>query len=157
MDNCMLDILIPKHVWIENNDQVDSCDVIVEMENGLIYTAMFATLPYLQRQMDLSYSVCEQFPDTPPVRFAALETPHIIVPDLSRDTIEDTLDNLLALDTFGTVFTQVTAAESEKSTSIRHSPRATAEVAAVVLSQVLMIGDGIFDTTTNPTTTNTVA
>ena len=58
--------------------------------------------------MDLSYEVSKQLPDTPPVHYAALETPHILVADLQRETIEDTIDNLLALDIFENLFTQVT-------------------------------------------------
>ena len=100
---------LPEKVWIEMQDraEADACDVIVKMENGEYYTAIFATLPYLQRQMDLSYEVSKQVPYTTPVRYAALETPHILVADLSRETIEDTIDNLLALDIFESLFTQV--------------------------------------------------
>ena len=49
-------IEIPKHVWIEMHSDAqepDSCDVIVETESGQIYNALFITLPYLQRQMEL--------------------------------------------------------------------------------------------------------
>jgi hypothetical protein len=135
-------IFIPKRIWIEMHDsvEVDACDVIVEMENGCYYTAMFVTLPYLARQMDLSYDISKNLPDTPAVRYAALETPHIIVPDLSRDTIEDTIDNLLALDTFESLFTQVTDEDgNEYEAPIYGGKRATAEVAAVVLNEVLVV------------------
>jgi hypothetical protein len=135
---------IPKTVWIEQQDSVenpDSCDVIVEMEDGNIYTAMFVTIPYLHRQMDLSYAVSKQIPDTPPVRYAALETPHILVDNLNRDTIEDTIDNLFALDIFESLFTQVTedpdATQDARTTGTGR--RATQEVAAVVLSDVLVV------------------
>src|SRR5215475_13345117 len=98
-------IEIPRHVWIEMHDndanESDSCDVIVEMDSGKIYNALFITIPYLQRQMQLSYTVSKQLPDTPATRYAVLETPHVVVDDLDRDTIEDTIDNLLALDVFG--------------------------------------------------------
>jgi hypothetical protein len=40
----------------------------------------------------------------PLVRFVALETPHVIVEDLLPDTIEDTIDNLMTLGTFESVF-----------------------------------------------------
>lgn len=140
-------LMIPKRIWIEMHDPVeaDACDVIVEMENGAYYTAVFVTLPYLARQMDLNRDVSRQLPDTLPVRFTTLETPHIIVADLNRDTIEDTLDNLLVLDTFEAVFTQVTDENGNEyphtSGRGRSSKRATAEVAAVVLNEVLKVAD----------------
>jgi hypothetical protein len=136
-------IEMPKHVWIEmhSNDtgQSDSCDVIVETEDHKIYTSLFITIPYLQRQMQLGYAVTKQLPDTLPVYFAALETPHVVVEDLERDTIEDTIDNLLALDTFESVFTLVTEHEDEATTRTSMGKRATTEVAAVVISDVLVV------------------
>lgn len=137
-----LSLQIPKRIWIEMHDQADNdaCDVIVEMENGTYYTAPFVTLPYLQRQMDLSYEMSKTLPDTPTVHYATLETPHIIVANLNRDTIEDTIDNLLALDTFESVFTQVTDEDGgEHQTAVPAGKRATAEVAAVVLNEVLVV------------------
>jgi hypothetical protein len=90
--------------------------------------------------MALSYEVSKSLPDATPVYCATLETPHIIVANLNRDTIEDTIDNLIAQDTFESVFTQVTDEDgSEHATPIRKSKRATAEVAAVVLNEVLMV------------------
>ncbi len=138
----------PERIWIEMQDDVESgaCDVIVKIENGEYYTAIFVTLPYLSRQMDLSYEVSKQLPYTPPVRYMALETPHIIVADLSRETIEDTIDNLLALDMFESLFTQVTDNEGNEY-ELPAKPkgkRATAEVAAVVLNEILVVeGDTV--------------
>jgi hypothetical protein len=136
-------IEIPKHVWIEMHNEAqepDSCDVIVEAESGKLYTALFITLPYLQRQMQLSYTVSKQLPDVLPVRYAVLETPHIVVENLSRETIEDTIDNLLALDVFEGLFTLVTEHEEETTTTTTTTgKRATTEVAAVVLSDVLVV------------------
>ncbi len=138
----------PVHIWIEMQDrgEADACDVIVKMENGEYYTAIFVTLPYLSRQMDLSFEVSQQSPYTPPVRYAALETPHIIVADLSRETIEDTIDNLLAFDIFENLFTQVTDGEGNEY-ALPAKPkgkRATAEVAAAVLTDVLVVeGDTV--------------
>ena len=132
---------LPEQLWIEMQDraEADACDVIVKMENGEYYTALFVTLPYLARQMDLSYEVSKQLPYVTPVRYAALETPHILVADLSRETIEDTIDNLLALDIFESLFTQVSDDEDTQPTK-----RATAEVAAVVVTEVLMVeGDTV--------------
>lgn len=137
-----LNLQIPKHIWIEMHDkaETDACDVIVEMESGTYYTAPFVTLPYLQRQMDLSYEVSKTLPDAPALHYATLEMPHIIVTNLNRETIEDTIDNLLALDTFESVFTQVTDEEgNEPEATVNPGKRATAEVAAVVLNEVLMV------------------
>lgn len=141
-------VAIPEHVWIEMHDSIeaDACDVIVKMENGEYYTAVFVTLPYLQRQMDLSYQVSKQLPDVTPVHYMALETPHVLVCDLKRETIEDTIDNLLALDMFESLFTQVTDDEGNEYDHpvLRGGKRATAEVAAVVLNEVLMVeGDTV--------------
>ena len=135
-------IEMPKHVWIEmhTNDsgESDSCDVIVEIENRKIYTSLFITVPYLQRQMELSFTVSKQFPDALPVRFAVLETPHVVVDNLERDTIEDTIDNLFAQDMFESVFTLVTDDETTTRTTTT-GKRATTEVAAVVISDVLVV------------------
>ena len=144
---------IPVRIWIEMHDnenkEPDACDVIIRMEDGAYFTAVFVTLPFLARQMDLSYEVGKGIPYTPPVRYAALETPHIIVPNLKQDTIEDTIDNLLALDIFENLFTRVT--DEDDDSELEHrlpkktGKRATSEVAAVVLNEVLMVQD---DTTT---------
>ena len=140
---------IPVHIWIEMHDnenkEPDACDVIVRMEDGTYYTAVFVTLPFLARQMDLSYEVGKGIPYTPPVRYAALETPHIIVSNLKQDTIEDTIDNLLALDIFENLFTQGTDEEGNEldyRLPKKTGKRATSEVAAVVLNEVLMVQDG---------------
>lgn len=136
-------IEIPKHVWIEMHSdaqEADSCDVIVETEAGKLYTALFITIPYLQRQMQLSYTMSKQLPDAPAVRYAVLETPHIVVDNLNRDTIEDTIDNLLALDVFEGLFTLVTEHDEDTTTTTTNTgKRATTEVAAVVLSDVLVV------------------
>jgi hypothetical protein len=138
---------IPVQVWIElhdsqNSKEADACGVIVRMEDGTYYTAVFVTLPYLARQMDLSYECAKGLPYTPPVRYAALETPHLIVPNLQRDTIEDTIDNLLALDIFESLFTQVSDVGSGEYERASVGRRATADVAAVVLNEVLVLEGG---------------
>src|SRR5690606_356141 len=128
--------VMPKRIWIESQDcDPDASDVIVEMEDGSFYTALFVTLPYLRRQMELSFEVSKQLPDTPAIRYAVMETPHILVENLCRDTIEDTIDNLLALDTFETVFTRVIDDSMDENDS--EARTRTAEVAAVVLTEVL--------------------
>ncbi|MEO0560492.1 MAG: hypothetical protein AAF125_00155 [Chloroflexota bacterium] len=139
---------LPQKVWIEYHDTdydtPASCDVLVKMEDDNIFTAHFVTLVHLRRQMDLSYTVTSQIEFTPAVRYATLEHPHILVDDLSRDTIEDTIDNLIALDIFTSMFTQVTedvadTPEAEARTTSKTATRATQELAAVVLSDVLVV------------------
>ena len=134
---------VPVRVWVESHaGDNDARDVIVEMEDGVIYTAVFVTPTYLNRQMELTLEVCKQVPDTAPVRFAAVDTPHIVLESLERDTIEDTIDNLIAMDVFECVFTQVTERpdhETMTTTSNGNGRRATQEVAAVVLSDVLVV------------------
>jgi hypothetical protein len=99
-----------KRVWIDRSsgegfDPVrDNADVLVETEDGLMWSASFVTIPYLQRQMELSRDVANDADNMPPVRFIAIETPHVIVENLSPDTIEDTIDNLMTLGIFESVF-----------------------------------------------------
>jgi hypothetical protein len=135
----------PDAVLIELHREEDACDVIVKMDDGTVYTALFATMPYLQRQMELNYQVTQQVSDTPPVRYVAMDTPHILVQALDRDTIEDTIDNLIALDVFEGHFTRVTEHHTSDTTTTprtgNNGRRATQEVAAVVISDVLVIQD----------------
>lgn len=135
-------ILIPQHIWFEMHPENDACDVIVQMEDGTVYTALCVTFSYLQRQMTLAYEVSKQLPDTPTVRYAVIDTPHILVEALNRDIIEDTIDNLLALETFEGLFTRVTESEAEDAARTNgDGKRATQEVAAVVISDVLVVSD----------------
>lgn len=136
---------MPIHVWVESHaDDSEARDVIVEMEDGMMFTAVFVTPKYLNRQMELTLEACKQVPDTAPVRFATLDTPHIVVEKLGRETIEDTIDNLLAMDVFECTFTQVTdnpIDQTATTTTNGNGHRATQEVAAVVLSDVLVVDD----------------
>lgn len=107
--------MLVKRVWIELEDQDEmgatsegSADVMVEMENGELWTAHFVTLPYLKQQMSLSLAVAERHRSLGSIGFVALETPHVIVDHLEREIIEDIVDNLLALGTFEAVFDLVT-------------------------------------------------
>ena len=137
-----LNLQMPNRVLIElHAGDSDARDVIVEMEDGNIYTAVFVTLAYLSRQMQFTRELCTQVPDTLPTSFAALDTPHLIVESLNREIIEDTIDNLLAMEIFESVFVRVTETEEETVTSTSNGSgrRATQEVAAVVLSDVLMV------------------
>jgi hypothetical protein len=97
-------------LWIEQNlseseMQRDNADVLVETENGLRWRAAFVTVPFLQRQMQLNRAFGQDMEKLHPVRFAAIETPHVIVDNLLESTIEDTVDNLMTLGVFESVFT----------------------------------------------------
>lgn len=130
-------LICVERIWIEKHDSdPDACDVLVALDDGSIHTATFVTLDSLRRQMELTLQLARSIEDTVPVRFAAMEVPHVLVENLNRDTIEDTVDNLLAMQTFESVFTRVTDNETTTTTT-----RATQEVAAVVLSQVLQVED----------------
>jgi hypothetical protein len=138
----IMNLFIPLDVLIEMHDEGDACDVIVQMEDGTVYTAIFATVTYLHRQMELSYSVTEQIAETPTARYAGLDTPHIIVENLNTELIEDVIDNLIALDTFECHFTRVTERTEDttptNTRTMKDGERATQEVAAVVISDVLV-------------------
>ena len=139
-DSTIADLMmVPDEILCEEHEDGDACDVIVRMENGAVYTALFATIPYILRQMELTLMVTESIPETPPVRYAALDTPHIIVEGLERGIIEDTIDNLVAQDVFESLFTRVTDDEpaSEARTG-SDCERATQEIAAAVIKDVLV-------------------
>lgn len=127
----------PEKVWFELHREKDACDVLVQMDDGTVYTALFAITAYISRQMDLQFRVSQQLEDTPQVRYCVLDTPHILVEELSHDVIEDTIDNLIALDVFESHFTRVT--ENNETRTIGGGRRATQEVAAVVISDVLLV------------------
>jgi hypothetical protein len=97
-------------LWIEQNlseseIQRDNADVLVETENGLRWRAAFVTIPFLQRQMQLNRAFGQDMEALHPVRFTAIETPHVIVDNLLEGTIEDTVDNLMTMGVFESVFT----------------------------------------------------
>ncbi|GAB1422687.1 hypothetical protein MASR2M15_29260 [Anaerolineales bacterium] len=132
-------LFIPKQIWFEKNE-CHSCDVLVEMEEGTVYTALFVTMDYLQRQMDLNFALTQQIPDTPAVHYLAIDTPHIMIKSIDKEYIEDVIDNFIALDVFGCHFTRVTDSEDDLENIERTSSegkRATQEVAAVVIADVL--------------------
>lgn len=99
-----------KHIWIEQQGVLgfdpysDSTDVIVETDDGFTWSAAFVTIPFIQRQMFLSRDISTGVQYMAPVRFTALETPHVIVENLLPETIEDTIENLMTLGTFESVF-----------------------------------------------------
>lgn len=135
-----------ERVYVERlHDNNHACDVIVKMTDGTIYTCLFVTLNYLRRQMEMNYLIVKQVEGAVPSRFAALDTPHMLVENLTLEVIEDAIDNLLALEMFETMFTRVTELPGDTPTSNRKrrnpldSTRTTQEVAAVVLSEVLVV------------------
>ncbi|NJR12782.1 hypothetical protein HC776_02680 [bacterium] len=138
----LISIHTPEDVYFEINREGDACDVIVRMDDGMVYTATFVTMDYMRRQMELSYRVTEQLADTPAVRYAVIDTTHIVVESLAKDGIEDTIDNLLALDVFESYFIRVTDHDNpseEQPRTMDDGKRATREVAAVVISDVLVV------------------
>lgn len=132
-------------VYVERlNDNPHGCDVLVRMTDGTIYTCLFVTLNYLRRQMEMNYLMVKQVEGAVASRFAALDTPHMLVENLTIETIEDAIDNLLALEMFEAMFTRVTELPGESTRSGKRrnhldSTRTTQEVAAVVLSEVLVV------------------
>ena len=102
--------MLVKRVWVDpgedgpgEGDQGE-VDVMVEMENGELWTAHFVTVPYLKQQIDLSKSVADDQSELGNIGFVALETPHVIVERLDQDAIEDIVDDLMVLGTFEAVF-----------------------------------------------------
>lgn len=144
-ENALKSIQMPVQVWIElHASDPDARDIIVEMEDGNIFTSVFVTPGYILRQMDLTHEFSKQIEGTIPARFCTLDVPHIVVELLEREAIEDTIDNLLAMEVFQSVFTQVTENPAQQNamttpTSNGGGRRATQEVAAVVLSDVLVV------------------
>ena len=133
-------VIVPDKIFCEMHDEGDACDVTVQMEDGAIYTALFATVPYLQRQMALTHMATASIPHTPPVRYAALDTPHIIVDALTYQIIEDTIDNLFAQDIFESLFTRVTQDEAaDKKRTNGDGERTTQEIAYAVIQEALRI------------------
>lgn len=135
-------LIVPDEILCEPHDEGDACDVIVRMEDGAVYTALFATLSYIHRQLALTWMVTESIPQTPPVRYAVLDTPHIIVEELRTKIIEDTIDNMVAQDVFESLFTRVTEDEAaDAKLAEKNSQLATQEIAQAVIEEVLVIID----------------
>lgn len=108
--------MLIKRVWIEPESilgfdpETDSADVLVEMEDNKLWQAHFVTLVHLQQEMQLSLDVARDHNQAlAPTPFLALETPYVIVEMLTADTIEDVIDNLMALGVFESVFSEFEA------------------------------------------------
>ena len=133
-------VIVPDKIFCEMHDERDACDVTVQMEDGAMYTALFATVPFIKRQMALTYLATASIPQTPPVRYAALDTPHIIVDALDMGIIEDTVDNLFAQDVFESLFTRVTHdADADRKRTTGPPERTTQEIATAVIQEALQI------------------
>ena len=141
--NTIAEILtVPEEILCEMHEEGDACDVIVRMDDGAVYTALFATLPYIHRQLSLTWMVTESIPETAPVRYAVLDTPHIIVDDLEMKFIEDTIDNMVAQDVFESLFTRVTEDdEADIKRAVNSSGHTTQEIARAVIEEVLVLID----------------
>ncbi len=100
-------------LWVEQDlsvseAQLDNAEVLVETETGLRWRASFVTIPFLQRQMQLNRAFGQDLDKLHPVRFTAIETPHVILDNLLESTIEETVDNLMTMGVFESVFTLCT-------------------------------------------------
>lgn len=102
-----------KRVWLDETEELDEgcVDVLAEMDDSSLWMARFVTIPYLRQQMRYGLEASRSLPNTPAVRYATIETPHILVPDVAMNTIEDVIDNLLALGVFETMFAPVSTAQ----------------------------------------------
>ncbi len=135
-------LIVPDEILCEPHEEGDACDVIVRMDDGSVYTALFATIPYIHRQLSLTWMVTESIPETPPVRYAVLDTPHIIVDDLELKFIEDTIDNMVAQDVFESLFTRVTEDDDpDAKPRIKANEHTTQEIARAVIEEVLVLID----------------
>lgn len=135
-------MIVPEEILCEMHEEGDACDVLVQMEDGTVYTALFATLSYIHRQLSLTWMVTGSIPETAPVRYAVLDTPHIIVEKLQIKIIEDTIDNLVAQDVFESLFTRVTEDErADTRDAPAQSKLATQAIAQAVIEEVLVLID----------------
>ena len=135
-------LTVPEEILCEMHEEGDACDVIVRMDDGSVFTALFATIPYIHRQLSLTWMVTESIPETSPVRYAVLDTPHIIVDDLELKFIEDTIDNMVAQDVFESLFTRVTEGDgASDKRDVQASEHTTQEIARAVIEEVLVILD----------------
>jgi len=135
-------LTVPEEILCEMHEEGDACDVIVRMDDGAVFTSLFGTIPYIHRQLSLTWMVTESIPETPPVRYAVLDTPHIIVDDLELKFIEDTIDNMVAQDVFESLFTRVTEDDGDDDQpSVKTREHTTQEIARAVIEEVLVILD----------------
>lgn len=132
--------MIASHVWIEKSEPAvdDVCDVIVRLEDGSHYTASFITMAWLRRQLELGFHGACDHPHCHPVRYVALDTPHVLVDDLECDTLLDVIECMIDLGTFEGRFTRVNGDEMPGGTGVR-TPCVTHEMVTFVISDVLSV------------------
>jgi len=121
--------MLIKRLWLDlapDDSPLDphngDVNVFVEMENAELWMAHFVTIPYLRQQMAMSADVARTESHLGRVGYVALETPHVIVDHLSREVIEDVVDNLLFLGTFEAVFDLVMDTHEEERPRFNDSP-----------------------------------
>lgn len=104
-----------KRVWIDDTETTaaGSVDVLAEMEDNSMWMARFVTIPYLEEQMEYGLQASRSLSNTPEARYATLETRHVLVDTINLETIEDVIDNLLALDVFESMFAQVSGPQMD--------------------------------------------
>ena len=132
----MVCLSFPHKIWFELHPEHDCCDAFVQMEDGYLYSAVFITSAYIQRQMRLTSELARLQPEAAPVAYAVLDMAHIVVETMARETLEDAIYNLIAQDVFEGCFTRVSA---EPTSSGDDSRFATQEMAAVVMHDVLRV------------------
>ncbi|GAB4574487.1 MAG: hypothetical protein Kow0077_21300 [Anaerolineae bacterium] len=100
-----------KRVWLDSTEELleGSVDVLAEMEDNTLWMARFVTIPYLQAQMQYGLEISRDLSNIPAIRYATIDTQHVIVERLDMETIEDVIDNLLALGVFESMFARVPA------------------------------------------------
>lgn len=103
-----------KRVWIDDNEDMSDCvDVLAEMDDGLLWMARFVTIPHLRQEMRQTLECTRSLNNTPVARYTTLDTSHVVVDKVDADTIEDVIDNLLALDVFESIFAPVSTEQIE--------------------------------------------
>ncbi len=132
----MVCLSFPHKIWFELHPERDCCDAFVQVEDGCLYSAVFITPDYIQRQMRLTSELARLQHEAAAVRYAVLDMAHIVVETMARETLEDAIYNLIAQDVFEGCFTRVSA---EPTSSGDDSRFATQEMAAVVMHDVLRV------------------
>ncbi|MCD4686441.1 MAG: hypothetical protein K8S97_10950 [Anaerolineae bacterium] len=112
--------MLIKRVWIERIPGADVdpkngfADVLVEVEGDELWQAQFVTLSHLRQEMQLSLDVARAYDKTLwTTQFIALETPHVIVDQITQETIENVVDNLMALGVFESIFKELSHYENK--------------------------------------------
>lgn len=111
--------MLIKRVWIERAPGTDAdpqngcADVLVEVEGNELWQAQFVTIKHLQREMQLSLDVTRDHTKALwTTQFIALDSPHVVVDQITQETIENVVDNLMALGVFESVFRELSHYEA---------------------------------------------